>query len=157
MEALVIDPGSLRRIHRDSATAPSDNVVCRKNADDSTPAESCYICLEGWEIGDEMVRLRCECLYWIYETCLAKSVSQTGCCPTCQTSVSILDDEIRLAKAATEGNISEMRPLLEKGIQHSPRDPIDSTLLLQAGRQGHQEVVQLLLEYSASVSEQDRH
>ena len=134
-------------------TALPNNVVWRKNADNSTAAESCYICPEGWGIGDEVVRLRCECPHWTHEVCLAKSVAQTGRCPTCQTSIGLLDNEIRLAKAATEGNIAEVRHLLENGIQYSPRDPIDSTPLLQAGRQGHQEVAQLLLEYGASVSE----
>ena len=119
--------------------------------------KSCYICLDGWEIGDEVVRLGCEYPHWTHEACLAKSVSQTGRSPTCQTSIYRLDDEIGLAKAAAEGDIAKVRCLLEKDTQHSPRDGIDSTPLLQAALQGHQEIVQLLLEYSASALEQDKH
>ena len=104
-----------------------------------------------------MVRLRCECPHWTHEACLAKSVSQTGRSPTCQTSIYRLDDEIGLAKAAAEEDIAKVRCLSEKDTQHSPRDGIDSTTLLQAALQGHQEIVQLLLEYGASALEQDKH
>ena len=92
-----------------------------------------------------------------HRACLAKSVSQTGRCPTCQTSTIRSDDEISLARAVAEGNIAEVRSLLEQGIQHSPRDLIDSTPLLQAARQGHPKVIQLLLEHGASVLELDRY
>jgi hypothetical protein len=27
-------------------------------------AESCYICMRGWEIGEEVTTLRCECPSW---------------------------------------------------------------------------------------------
>jgi len=103
-----------------------------------------------------VVSLRCESPHWTHEACLAKSVSQTGRCPTCQTSIVSLDDEIGLARAAAEGNIDEVTRLLEAGIQHHPRDPIDSTPLLQAALQGHRGVIQLLLVHGASLSEQDR-
>ncbi len=157
MEALIIDPGALRRAYRDTTLTLSDTVVHRRNIDGNTAAESYCIYLEGLEVGEEVVTLRCEYPYWTHEACLAKSVFETCRYPTCQTSVDLLDDEISLAKAATEGNIVEVRRLLEQGTQYSPRDLIDSTPLLQAARQGHPAVVQLLLEHGASVSEQDRY
>ncbi len=157
VEGLILDPGALRQVHRERITTLSNNVLYRKRADDNTVTESCYICLDGWDIGDEVVRLRCECLHWTHEACLAKSVSQTGRCPTCQTSIHRLDDEIGLAKAAAEGDIVAVRLFLEKGTQHSPRDAFGSTPLLQAACQGQQETVHLLLERGASASEQDMH
>lgn len=132
MGGLVIDPGALRQVHRERVTTLSNNVSYRKCAEDSTVTESYYICLDGWEIGDEVVRLRCECPYWTHEACWAKSVSQSGRCPTCQTSIHRLDNEIGLAEAAAEGDIVAVRQFLEKGTQYSPRDAIDSTPLLEA-------------------------
>ncbi|KAI4221327.1 MAG: hypothetical protein L6R40_008641 [Gallowayella cf. fulva] len=103
VEGLIIDPGALRQLYRDRITTLSNNVLYRKSADGSARTESCYICLDGWEIGDEVVRLRCECPHWTHEACLAKSVSQIGRCPTCQASIHLLDDEIGLARAAAQG------------------------------------------------------
>lgn len=154
---LVIDSGALRQVHRESVTTLSNNVSFRKCADYSPVTESFYICLEGWEIGDEVVRLRCECPYWTHETCVAKSVSQTGRRLTCQTSIHRLDDDIGLAEAAAGGDIVAVRQLLEKGTQYSPRDAIDSTPLLQAACQSRQEIVHMLLKRGASASEQDKH
>ncbi len=57
---------------------------------------------------------------------------QTGRFPTCQTSNDHWYDEIGLARAAAEGNIAEVTRLLEGGAPHTPRNPIDSTPLLQA-------------------------
>lgn len=154
---LVIDSGVLRQMHRERITTLFNNVRYRNCVDDNTIKNSCYICLNCWEIGNEVVRLRCECPHWTHEACLAKSVSQTSRCPTCQISIHCLDDEIGLAKATAEGDIGAVRQFLEKGTQHSPRDAIDSTPLLQAACQGQREIVHLLLERGASASEQDKH
>ena len=156
VKGLIIHPGALRRVHRDSAHTLSNSVVHRRNVDGSLGTESCYICQEAWEVEEEMVTLRCECPYWTHEAPLAKCVFQIGRCPTCQTSIVRLDDEIGLARAAAEGNIAEIRRLSENGTWHSPRDLIDLTPLLQAALQGYLWVVQLLLEHGTSVSEQDK-
>jgi hypothetical protein len=63
-------------------------------------AESCYICIRGWEIEEEVTTLRCECPSWAHEACLAKSVFETGGCPTCRKSILLIDDEIVLGQAA---------------------------------------------------------
>ena len=47
--------------------------------------------------------LLCECPYWTHEACLAKSVFETCRCPTCQTSVDLLDDKISIAPEAADG------------------------------------------------------
>ncbi len=78
-------------------------VVHRRNVDGNQAAESCCICLEVLEIGEEMVMLLCECPYWTHEACLAKSVFETCRCPTCQTSVDLLDDKISIAPEAADG------------------------------------------------------
>lgn len=150
-------PGALRRAYRDMTLTLSDTVVYRKNVYANTAAESCYICLKGLEIEEEVVILRCACPYWTHEACLGKSVFETCRCPTCQMSVDLLDDEISLAKAATEGDIAAVRRLLEQGTQHCPRGPVASAPLLQAAGQGHPAIVQLPLENGASVSEHDRY
>ena len=155
MEGIVFDVSALRRDYRDSITQLSNSAVHRKNVDDDMLAESCYICLRGWEIGEEVTTLRCECPYWAHEVCLAKSAFETGGCPTCRKSILLIDDEIVLAKAAADGDTEKLRRLLENGIQHSPRGLFDSTPLLQAAQNGQRETIRLLLEHGASISEQD--
>jgi hypothetical protein len=56
--------------------------------------------VRGWEIGEEVTTLRCECPSWAHEACLAKSVFETGGCPTCRKSILLIDDEIVLSQAA---------------------------------------------------------
>jgi hypothetical protein len=63
-----------------------DSSVHRKIIDDSTIVEPCPICLQNGDIGVEMVMLRCECPHWGHESCMAKSVFETGGCPTCSSS-----------------------------------------------------------------------
>ena len=60
MEGIVFDVSALRRDYRDSITQLSNTAVHRKNVDDVMLAESCYICLRGWKIGEEVTTLRCE-------------------------------------------------------------------------------------------------
>ena len=96
MEALILDPGALRKAYRDSITTLHNNVVYRKNVDESMAAESCFICTEGLQIGDEAVTLRCECPYWAHEACLAKAAFETSCCPTCRTSMASLDEDVEM-------------------------------------------------------------
>jgi ankyrin repeat protein len=68
-----------------------------------------------------------------------------------------LDNNINLASAAREGNLSKAQELLEKDVQPSIRSIIDSTPLLAAAEGGHVEIIRLLLEQGAFVSEQDRY
>jgi len=157
MEALILDPGALRKAYRDSITTLHNNVVYRKNVDESMAAESCFICTEDWQIGEEAVTLRCECPYWAHEACLAKAAFETSCCPTCRTSMASLDEDIVLTTAAGKGDLTKVRDLLEKGVQPSPRSIFDSTPLLAAAEGGHHEIIRLLVEHGASVAEQDRY
>jgi hypothetical protein len=90
----------------------------------------------GWEIGEEVTTLRCECPSWAHEACLAKSVFETGSCPTCRKSILMIDDEIVLGQAAVDGDAEKLRRLLENGIQYSLRSLFDSTPLLQAAQNG---------------------
>ena len=94
------EESALRRDHRDSITPLSNTAVHRKNVDDDMLAESWYIYMRGWEIGEEVTTLRCECPSWAHEACLAKSVFETGGCPTCRKSILLIDDEIVLGQAA---------------------------------------------------------
>ena len=119
MDALFIDPRALRRAYRDTTLKLSDTAVHRRNVDGNTAAESCCICLEGLEIGEEVVIVSLVDLSAVFETCR---------CLTYQTSVDLLDAEISLAKAAARGNIADVGRLVEQGTQHSPRNAIDSTL-----------------------------
>jgi ankyrin repeat protein len=155
MEGIVFDASALRRDYRDSIAQLPNTAVHRKNVDDDMLAESCYICLRGWEIGEEMTTLRCECLSWAHEACLAKSVFETGGCPTCRKSIFLIDDEMVLARSAADGDTEKLRRLLDSGIQHSLRGFLDSTPLLQAAENGQRETIRLLLERGASISEQD--
>jgi ankyrin repeat protein len=97
------------------------------------------------------------CLSWAHEACLAKSVFETGGCPTCRKSISLIDNEIILGQAAADGDAEKLRRLLENGTQHSPRGLFDSTPLLQAAQNGQRETIRLLREHGASISEQDEY
>ncbi|KAF8848332.1 hypothetical protein BDZ45DRAFT_810846 [Acephala macrosclerotiorum] len=121
-----------------SVQKPSSVVVHRKNVDNDMLTESCYICLRRWEIGEEVTTIRCKCVSWAHEACLAKSVFKTGGCPTRRRSIFLIDDEIVLARAAADGDTEKVRQLLENGIQHSPRGLFDTTPLLQAARGGEE-------------------
>jgi hypothetical protein len=135
----ILDVSALRRDYRDSITQLSNTAVHRKNVDNDMLAESCYICLlRGWEIGEEVTTIRCECASWAHEACLAKSVFKTGGCPTCKRSIFLIDDKIVLARAVADGDTGKVWLLLENGIQHSTRDVFDTTPLLQAARGGEE-------------------
>jgi len=82
MEMPIIDPSALRRAYRNRTLTLSDTVAHRRNINGSTAIELCYICLEGWEIGEEVVTLRCEYTHWTYEAYLAKLVFKTSRYPT---------------------------------------------------------------------------
>jgi hypothetical protein len=139
MEANVLDVSALRKAYRDIVTKLSNSAVYRKNVDGGMLTGDCYICMRGWQIGEEVATLRCECRSWAHEACLAKSVFQTGGCPTCRMSLDLIDDETVLATAAANGDTEKVREQLENGTQHSPRDILDSTPLLQAAQHGHRE------------------
>ncbi|PMD52987.1 uncharacterized protein K444DRAFT_543007 [Hyaloscypha bicolor E] len=54
-----------------------------------------------------------------------------------------------------EAKNEKVRRLLENGIQYSLRGFLDSTPLLQAAGNGQRKNIRLLLDRSASISEQD--
>ncbi|KFY02487.1 hypothetical protein V490_00484, partial [Pseudogymnoascus sp. VKM F-3557] len=139
----------------DSITLLSNSAVHRKYVDDSLLGKECYICMGSWQIGEEVATLRCECPSWTHEACLAKSVFQTGGCPTCRKSIDLIDDETVLATAAANGDTEKVIWQLDNGIQHSPRGYFDSTPLLRAAEHGHRDTIRLLLKKGASISEQD--
>ena len=70
--------------------------------------------------------LRCEYPYWTHEAWLAKSISQTGRCPTCRTSIHRLDDEIGLAKAVADGDIAAVRIGFGRGTADEPTTATDA-------------------------------
>ena len=56
-----------------------------------------------------------------------------------------------------EIEFTPVQRLLRQGIRPSPRDLLDSSPLLAAAKEGHYEIVRLLLESGACVAEQDRY
>lgn len=157
MAAMIFDPSALRGAYRDTITTLPNTALYRKTVDEGVAAEPCYLCMESWEIGQDAVKLRCECPHWTHEACLAKAAFETGGCPTCRTFMLALDDEIVLECAAADGDLSKVTSLLQQGIQPSPRGFAEWTPLLAAAKAGHQEIVRSLLVHGASVSEQDRY
>ena len=73
-----MDFSAIHKAYRDSITKLSNSAVHRKNVGDGMLAGDCYICMRGWQIGEEEATLRCECPSWTHEACLAKSAFQTG-------------------------------------------------------------------------------
>lgn len=149
------EESALRRDHRDSITPLSNTAVHRKNVDDDILAESCYIRLKGWEIGEVATTLRCKCLSWAQGNCLGRSVFETGGYPTCRRSIFLIGDEIILGQAAADGDTEKLRRLLENGIQHSPRGLFGTTPLIQAAQNGQRETIRLLLEHGASIPQDE--
>ncbi|OBT81435.1 hypothetical protein VE02_09951 [Pseudogymnoascus sp. 03VT05] len=86
---------------------------------------------------------------------MAKSVFQTGSCPTCRKSIFLIDGVFILGEAAKKGDRGEVKRQLEKGTPHSPRDLLDGTPLLRAAQHGHGDIVRLLLEGGTSPSDRD--
>ena len=52
-------------------------------------------------------------------------------CPTCQTSVHLLHNEVCLTKAAAQRDIAEFRRLLGEDSYHCPQDLIDLSSLCE--------------------------
>ena len=52
-------------------------------------------------------------------------------------------------------DIEKVKHLLESGIYHTSRDIFDGTPLIRAAQHGHREVIHLLVEHGASVTQED--
>ena len=131
MEGTFFDAGVLRSTYRDRITELPDSSIHRKIIDGSTIAEPCPICRQSGDAGMEMVMLRCECPHWAHESCMAKSIFETGGCPTCRAPQFSFDTELLLSNACTNGDIGKVRHLLESGTYHSSRDIFDGTPLIR--------------------------
>lgn len=139
--------------HGDNHDRLSDTYVIRKTVDVDNTEEHCYFCFEDWQIGDDMVRLRC-CNHWLHEDCLSKSVLD-GRCPTCGIWLASLDDAQVLAGAASAGNVLKVRELLEKHTSCTTPDYYGRTPLHSAVLDGHEEVVKALLDHGVDTSTTD--
>lgn len=62
--------------------------------------DACYVCSEDWQDGDEMVRAKCQCPYWLHEACSAKVMFEAGGCPSCRIPTDELDEAFLLGSAA---------------------------------------------------------
>nr|KMM69763.1 GA-binding protein beta chain [Coccidioides posadasii RMSCC 3488] len=109
-----------------------DTYVIRKSAD-ADDDERCYICFEGWKIGDDMSVL-------------------DGQCPTCRISLSSFNAEVVLRDAAAVGDIEKVKQLLEQKICHSTRDYYGRTPLHLATLHGHEAVIEVLLDNGSDTS-----
>ena len=97
-----------------SAKLPN-SIVDRKLSDESVNENDFYICYEtGWH-GEEMVRLKCQCPYWLHESCLAQALLEIGRCPLYRTPTYKIDDERILGSVAEEGDVPKVIELLESG------------------------------------------
>jgi hypothetical protein len=104
-----LDVSALRRDYRNNITQLPNSAIHRKNVDDGTLAESCYIYLQGWEIEEEMTMFRCEYISWAYETYLAKSVFETSGCSIYKKSIFLIDNKIILTRVTTDRNVEKVR------------------------------------------------
>ena len=65
------------------------------------------------------------------------------------------DDEAALLRAVSEGSITEVRRLLDKGVDPEARSYGGVTALMAAAQRGHTAVVSLLLDHGAHVNARD--
>lgn len=61
MAAMNIDPSTLRGVYRDTITTLPDAALYRKMAEEGMAVEPFYFCMKSWEIGQDAVKLWCEC------------------------------------------------------------------------------------------------
>ena len=61
---------------RDIITHPPNSAARRKCVDKTTLAGECFICLQSWEVGQEIAQLWCECRSWTHDARLFQSVSR---------------------------------------------------------------------------------
>jgi len=106
-------------------------------------------------VTDEMIWPKCQCPYWLHEACLAKAMFEAGGCPSCRIPTEKLDEASLLGSAADNGGAAKATQLLQNGTPPSPRFLDNSTPLIRAGKHGHKEVLRILLNHGASVSEQN--
>lgn len=64
MEVISFDASELRHAYRERVTTLPNHAVHRKLVDRDIVLESCIVCLDGWDLGDDVVTLRCECPSW---------------------------------------------------------------------------------------------
>jgi uncharacterized protein len=130
------------------------DIIHAGTVDETLRGSRCFICYgDPFEIGDSVVKLRCQCPYWAYEECMSRCVVEYTECPTCRVPVTSLDPKCILLDAASRGDLSKVRELLDKGIFHSPRGALEDTPLMRTAQKGHKEVTVALLEQGALVSD----
>ena len=65
--------------------------------------------------------------------------------------------DIPITKAATEGNIEEVKHLLETGVNINSTNNDGETALMKAAQNGHIEIVKMLIEKGADVNFKDKY
>ena len=66
-------------------------------------------------------------------------------------------NQIKLYSAINEGDVDEVRILLEQGTTPDGTDPTKWTPLMNAAELGNLEIIKLLLSYGAEINHADQH